>query len=171
MASLKENFDDKKDALGKAYDDKKKAIKEDLAETKQSINKGIDTGKKAVSNFFRKLMWTLLILGILASIGYLIFANMDFSVGSRAGNLVKISEKGVVFKTYEGQLNVGGITVGSETGEVTNVWEFSVTDEAVFQKMNNLRGKQVILTYREKYRTLPWRGETKYLVTEVQENE
>jgi len=170
MSSLKENLGDKKEALGKAIDNKKKEIKEDIAETKQSITNSIDTGKKAVSSFFKKLMWTLLVLGILSGIGYLIFANLNFSVGSRAGNLVKISEKGVVFKTYEGQLNVGGLSVGADPGDITNVWEFSVTDEAVFQKMNNLRGKKVILTYKEKYRTLPWRGDTRYLVTDVQPN-
>lgn len=171
MSSLKDNFDDKKNAIGKAYDDKKKGIQEDIAETKQSISKGVETGKKAVSSFFRKLIWSVLILSVLAGIGYLIFANMNYSVGSRAGELIKISEKGVVFKTYEGQVSLGGLTMtGDGDANIGNVWEFSVTDKAVFEKMDQLRGKKVILTYKEKYRSLPWRGDTKYLVTEVQGN-
>jgi hypothetical protein len=172
MSSLKENFEEKKDALGKAYDAKKKELSEDIAETKQSINKGIETGKKAVSSFVRKLLWTVLILAVLAGIGYLVFANMNYSVGSRAGELIKVSEKGVVFKTYEGQLSLGGLTLDNNSGDsnIGNIWEFSVTDKAVFEKMDQLRGKKVILTYKEKYRALPWRGDTKYLVTEVQAN-
>lgn len=172
MSSLKDNFDEKKDALGKAYDNKKKELQEDIAETKQSISKGVETSKKAVSNFVRKLIWSVVILGILAGVGYLVFANMNYSVGSRAGELIKISEKGVVFKTFEGQVSLGGMTM-SGSGEDTNIgnlWEFSVTDKNVYEKMDQLRGKKVILTYKEKYRTLPWRGDTKYLVTDVQAN-
>lgn len=172
MSSLKENFDNQKEAIGKAYQDKKKDLQEDIAETKQNISKGIQTGKKAVSSFFRKLLWTVFILAILAGAGFLIFANINYSVGSRAGELIKISEKGVVFKTYEGQLSLGGLTMTNsrQDANIGNVWEFSVTDKAVFEKMDKLRGKKVILTYKEKYRALPWRGDTKYLVTEVQAN-
>ncbi len=172
MASFKENFEEKKEELKKGIEEKKKEIQEDITETKQSIAKGVETGKKAVSSFFRKLMWSIFILGVLAGIGYLIFANMNYSVGSRAGELIKISEKGVVFKTYEGQLSLGGLTMGSSTDEtnIGNIWEFSVTDKAVFHQMDQLRGKKVILTYKEKYRALPWRGDTKYLVTAVQAN-
>lgn len=172
MSSLKDNFDEKKNAIGKAYDDKKKEINKDIADTKTSISKGVETGKKAVSSFFRKLIWSALILSVLAGVGYLIFANMNYSVGSRAGELIKISEKGVVFKTYEGQVSLGGLTMtgnGTDTN-IGNVWEFSVTDKAVFERMDQLRGKKVILTYKEKYRALPWRGDTKYLVTDVQAN-
>lgn len=172
MSSLKDNFDEKKEALGKAYENKKKEIREDITETKQSISKGVETGKKAVGSFFRKLFWAGFISGVLIAVGYLIFANMNYSVGSRAGELIKISEKGVVFKTYEGQVSLGGLTMTSQGNDanIGNVWEFSVTDKAVFEKMDKLRGKKVILTYKEKYRALPWRGDTKYLVTEVQPN-
>ena len=172
MSSLKDNFDQKKEALGKAYDNKRKEIQEDIAETKQSISKGVATGKRVVSNFIRKLVWTVAILGVLAGIGYLVFANMNYSVGSRAGELIKISEKGVVFKTYEGQVSLGGLTMSNQGNDtnIGNVWEFSVTDRSVFEKMDQLRGKKVILTYKEKYRALPWRGDTRYLVTEVQPN-
>ena len=172
MSSLKDNFANKKEAIGKTYEDKKKALQEDITETKQSISKGVETGKKAVSSFFRKLIWSVVILSVLAGIGYLIIANLNFSVGSRAGELIKISEKGVVFKTYEGQISLGGLTMSGDGNDtnIGNVWEFSVTDKAIFEKMDKLRGKKVILTYKEKYKALPWRGDTKYLVTEVQEN-
>jgi len=172
MSSLKDNFDEKKNAIGKAYGDKKKEIKEDIAETKTNISKSVETGKKAVGSALRKLFWAGFITGILVGAGYLIFANMNYSVGSRAGELIKISEKGVVFKTYEGQVSLGGLTMTNNGGDanIGNVWEFSVTDQAVFEKMDKLRGKKVILTYKEKYRALPWRGDTKYLVTEVQAN-
>lgn len=173
MSSFKENLNEKTEGIKKSYADTKKGLQDDIAETKQSISKSVETGKKAVSSFFKKLMWTALILGILAGIGFILYANMNFSVGSRTGELIKISEKGVMFKTYEGLLNQGGIQVNDNIKNepsLTSLWEFSVTDKDVYEKMNLLRGKKVIITYTEKYVALPWRGDTKYLVTEVQEN-
>jgi len=64
-------------------------------------------------------------LGILFLIGiavssFLVFGT--YSNGYRAGNVVKLSKKGFVIKTYEGQLNVGGFT----------------EDEAVLPKMKTV---------------------------------
>ena len=43
---------------------------------------------------------------------FALFAN--YSAGIRAGVPVKFSKKGVLFKTYEGELNVGGLTNSAE---------------------------------------------------------
>ena len=157
-------------SLKENYENAKKNISEEVQETKGDLSNALASGKKTAGKFFRRLLWALLGLGILAVISFLVYANLTYSNGSRAGQLIKISDKGVVIKTYEGQLSLGGITTDEGGANFGNVWEFSVADEAVYQELQNLRGKQVVVTYEEKYTTLPWRGDTKYIVVEVKEN-
>ena len=189
MASIKDNLDgkaneikqgitDKTNEIQKGiadttkgikdgYEGKKKALAEDLAQKKQKIGTTIDTGKKVVTSFVKKLLIATFVLAILAGVGYYLFASMVYSDGSRTGQLIKISEKGYVFKTYEGSLSLGGISVQDDKTNIGSIWEFSVLDEAVFQKMLSLRGKKVVVQYEEKYRVIPWKGDTKYLISGV----
>ena len=189
MASIKDNLDgkaneikqgltDKTSGIQKGiadttkgikdgYEDKKKAIAEDIAQTKQKIGTSIDTGKRVVTSFVKKLFIAAFVLAILAGIGYYLFASMTYSDGSRTGQLIKISEKGYVFKTFEGSLSLGGISVEADKTNIGSIWEFSVTDDAVFQKMLSLRGQKVVVQYEEKYKVIPWKGDTKYLISGV----
>jgi hypothetical protein len=102
-------------------------------------------------------------------IGFVLFAN--YSSGVRAGVPVKFSKKGVIFKTYEGELNVGGLT-NTGDGAIPTTWTYSVrrsedeVREALESAMSN--HKRVKLLYDEKYVQLFWRGDTKYFVREVQ---
>jgi len=111
-----------------------------------------------------------IIFGIIALVGaYLLFGN--YSVGTRSGILVKISHKGYVFKTYEGELNLGGYNAdGSISNYVAGIWRFSVTphDQQLVEALHALQGYPVKLYYREKYFRLPWRGDTKYIVYQVE---
>ena len=190
MASIKDNLDGKANeikqgltdktneiqkgiadttkGIKEGYEDKKKAIAEDIAETKQKIGTSIDSGKRAVTSFVKKLLIAAFVLAILAGIGYYLFASITYSDGSRTGQLIKISEKGYVFKTFEGSLSLGGISVEDDKTNIGSIWEFSVTDDAVFQKMLSLRGKKVVVQYEEKYRVIPWKGDTKYLISGVE---
>jgi hypothetical protein len=119
------------------------------------------------------------IFGVLALIAVAVasyFAFGNYSEGFRAGTVVKLSHKGMVFKTYEGQLNLGLVLnepgQGGSAAEVSNIWEFSVpkkdmvTRDALEAAM--LSGKRSKLHYVEKFMTLPWRGESKYLVVSVE---
>ena len=75
-----------------------------------------------VKKVFRKL--TLIIIGLFVLI-MLFFYYANYSSGYRAGVPTKISHKGVVFKTYEGTLNVGGLT-NTNDGTIPTTWDFSV---------------------------------------------
>jgi uncharacterized protein YxeA len=107
---------------------------------------------------------------VLVIAGLLIYTNFTYSKGYRNGTVVKISEKGVMFKTWEGQLNIGAYTNAGE-GAPTTIWEFSVpgSNEKVLEDINASidNGKRVKLHYKEKLVTLPWRGDTKYLIYKV----
>ncbi len=111
----------------------------------------------------KKFLFISLTVIILAFAGYYAFIYyVPFSEGFRAGELVKFSKKGVGFKTWEGQISQGV----SEA----QVFYFSVQDneEEVIEQLKQLQGKNVKLTYTERYKTFPWLGETKYFVTEVE---
>ncbi len=105
----------------------------------------------------------------LAIMAFLLFAN--YSDGTRAGVPVKFSRKGVVFKTYEGELNVGGLTHSAE-GAIPTTWAFSVrgSEERVQAAMSKAMedSKRVKLFYHQKYVKLFWRGDTNYFVYEVE---
>lgn len=109
---------------------------------------------------------TLLVLIIF---GYIIFGS--YSSGTRAGTVVKLSTRGVLIKTYEGQLNLGGFS--GETGSpASSLWDFSVDigkKEVIGQlEEASLNGKRVKLYYKEKFYQFSWRGDTKYFVYKVE---
>lgn len=115
----------------------------------------------------RKVLLILLALVIVGfGVTYLIF-NFTYSEGNRAGVLIKFSKKGYIFKTHEGQLNIGGLGNVPGTAQMDNHWEFSVRSNTVADTLMLLEGKKVSLHYREVIKNLPWDGETKYFVDAV----
>lgn len=122
-----------------------------------------------VKKFFKKLFLYLFLLLILAGVGsYLVF-NFNYSDGNRAGTLIKFSKKGYVFKTFEGEMNLGGVNPMPGNTIANNMWVFSVKDEAVAYKLMEMEGKNIRVHYKEKIKNLPWQGETKYFVDQVEE--
>jgi len=98
---------------------------------------------------------------------FLIMNFANFSSGYRAGVPIKVSYKGFLFKTWEGQLNVGGLTQSSE-GAIPSTWEFSIPkgNEEVRDNIETAitDGKRVKLYYKEKFVKFFWKGDTKYFV-------
>jgi hypothetical protein len=117
----------------------------------------------------RKVLLILLALVIVGfGVTYLIF-NFTYSEGNRAGMLIKFSKKGYIFKTHEGELNIGGGGMGNitQTPQFNQMWTFSVRNNAIADSLMKLEGKKVSLHYREVIKNLPWDGETKYFVDGV----
>ncbi len=113
------------------------------------------------------LIWIIVII-ILGLTVYFLFATAyTYSDGNRAGRLIKFSHKGYVFKTYEGDLNLGGINTSNGGMLVNNMWQFSVDDQAVADSLTKAEGKDVTVHYKEKMHALPWRGESRYVVDKV----
>ena len=85
-----------------------------------------------------------------------------YSEGYRSGQLVKVSYKGLIFKTYEGQLSQG-VSDGQ-------VFRFSIEDneERVIKLLQDFQGHTVRLKFKERYTTFPWWGDTKYFVVDVE---
>lgn len=120
---------------------------------------------------FRKV---LLVLSLLIVVGlavtFFVF-NFTYSEGTRAGVLTKLSKRGFVLKTYEGELNMGGLGNIPNTAQGNQIWNFSVKNEAVAAELQKHEGERVVLQYEEKIKAMPWQGETNYFVVGVKEVE
>ena len=111
------------------------------------------------------------VLGVLAGAALLValytfvVLKWSYAVGERAGYLQKLSNKGFVCKTWEGELQLVAVP-----GSTPEKFLFSVRDEAVAQRLNATMGKRVALTY-EQHIGVPTNcfGETEYFVTDVKE--
>jgi hypothetical protein len=91
----------------------------------------------------------------------------NYSDGERIGYVTKLSHKGAIWKTYEGQLQIGQ----GEQVAVQQPFEFSVSSRSVLDKLQKAMedGKKVKLKYRE-WLIMPYRlGSSGYEIVEVSE--
>jgi hypothetical protein len=113
-----------------------------------------------------RIVIALVVAVALAVAGYfwLVFS-WSYSTGERAGWVQKMSKKGWICKTWEGEL-----TMISMPGAVPEKFWFTVRDDAVADRINRVMGKRVALHYEEKV-GLPTScfGDTRYFVTRVTE--
>lgn len=93
----------------------------------------------------------------------------SYSDGKRAGQIVKFSRKGVILKTYEGELAT--MAKGATGTMITNTFAFSVKDKRVVEDIKRAmdNGSNVTLTYEEAFFAFPWEGDTTYFITKVSE--
>ncbi|MBT8306052.1 MAG: 6-phosphogluconate dehydrogenase [Maribacter sp.] len=115
-------------------------------------------------------MKRVLFLTITALIGvflliYAFIYYVPYSEGVRSGELIKISRKGVLAKTWEGEISQG--ISGAQ------IFTFSVLDkeEEVIKKLKEYQGEYVKLDYVERYATFFWLGDTKYFITNVEKED
>lgn len=107
---------------------------------------------------------SLVAFGVLAVVVYTFAAlNISYSEGERAGVLQKFSRKGWVCKTHEGEL-----AISYTPGMAPVIWNFTVRDDKVAEKIRDVQGKRVVLSYHE-HRGIPSEcfGETQYYVEGV----
>ncbi|MQP25685.1 6-phosphogluconate dehydrogenase [Flavobacterium sp. LMO8] len=110
----------------------------------------------------RKIILYSILSITLVVIGYFSFIYfIPYSEGVRSGELIKISHKGYVVKTWEGELSQG--ISGAQ------IFQFSVMDNQpeVIEDLKKYQGKYVKLEYEERYKTFFWWGDTRYYITKV----
>ena len=93
----------------------------------------------------KKILGIVIGMAILSGIGYFTFLyNATYSEGVRSGELIKFSSKGMIFKSYEGELSQG--ISGAQ------IFSFSVldSDEKVITDLKAFEGHYVKLTYIER---------------------
>lgn len=125
-----------------------------------------------MQNFWKRTKIVLLVIFLIGMIVLSYFMVGSFSEGSRAGTIVKFSKKGVVFKTYEGELNMGMfITDNAAANYGSNIFNFSVPsgNKEVVETIEKviLTGSRVKMYYQEKYVSFLWVGESKYHIYKI----
>ena len=97
-------------------------------------------------------------LWIWVALGY------TYASGERAGYVQKISKKGWLCKTWEGELAMANLP-----GTMPQIFTFSVRNDSIAKVIEQNIGKQVSLTY-EQHKGIPTTcfGETQYFITRAQ---
>jgi hypothetical protein len=120
-----------------------------------------------------KIVRRLLIFSLL--IGLAIFSFFYFGTyesGVLAGKVLRITEKGVIFKTHEGKINLESFGALKGTNPIAETFDFSVENSEVdvIKQLQEvaLTGERVNLKFEKRYIAFFWRGDTKYFVTEVE---
>lgn len=124
----------------------------------------MDQAKQTARKWLRRTLWVVLAGFLLFSAGYYFYRTYTISEGTRSGTLFKISKKGILFKTYEGQLHLSGSMMMSPQ----STWDFSAKNSAIYQQLQQFEGKTVKCHYRQKVDAFPWQGDTDYIVYQVE---
>lgn len=111
----------------------------------------------------KRILAPVVLVLVLIAAYFAVVLNWSYSSGERAGWVQKLSYKGWLCKTWEGEL-----ALVSMPGAAVEKFYFTVTDDAVAAKINAVIGKRVSLHYEEKV-GLPTTcfGETRHFVTGV----
>ena len=116
----------------------------------------------SVAKYFK---WFGLILILLVLFVAYTFTTLHwvYSSGERVGFVQKISEKGFICKTYEGEQVL--VTV---PGTQAEKFFFTAKNEAVYNKINETNGQRVRLLYKQ-HKWIPTScfGDTEYFVYDV----
>jgi hypothetical protein len=135
-----------------------------------AFNDQLNSAKQSTMSFFRKLFIGLLVIGLLIVAATFLSTQLAYSEGDRAGVVSKLSKKGYVFKTHEGELNVGA--QGQVGNMSNNLWQFTIAggDDKLTKEIEDAMtsGKRVKLHYEQRYMKFSWMGDTEYFVTKVE---
>jgi hypothetical protein len=119
--------------------------------------------KKRHRKVFIVLFVLLLIPAVIVALWIWVSLGYTYSSGERAGYVQKISKKGWICKTWEGELAMANLP-----GTMPQIFAFTVRNDSIAKVIEQNAGKQVSLTY-DQHRGVPTTcfGETEYFVTGV----
>jgi hypothetical protein len=89
--------------------------------------------------------------------------NYTYSSGERAGFLQKVSKRGWLCKTWEGEIQLSALP-----GATPEIFSFSTRSDSIAKELNRLNGQRVVLDYKQ-HKGVPTHcfGETEYFVVGV----
>jgi hypothetical protein len=110
------------------------------------------------------LLVILLVPAVVIALWIWIALGYTYASGDRAGYVQKISKKGWICKTWEGELAMANLP-----GTMPQIFSFTVRNDSIAHILEQNAGKQVSLKY-EQHRGIPTScfGDTEYFVTSVQ---
>jgi hypothetical protein len=118
-----------------------------------------------VKQAFLRIGFTAVLIAVLGFGGWTwATLSYNYSDGERAGYVQKLSRKGWICKTWEGELALVNLP-----GAMPEIFHFSVRDDAVAKRIQQSVGKRVALSY-EQHIGIPTTcfGDTQYFVVNIQ---
>lgn len=105
----------------------------------------------------------VLLIGVIFSAYVWITLSWSYSTGERAGLMQKISRKGWLCKTWEGEL-----LLTSMPGAIPEKFQFSVRDDELANQLMEYTGQKLVLTYAQ-HKGIPTScfGDTEYFVEKM----
>lgn len=117
-----------------------------------------------IAKLLKYSLWLLLLPLLLFALYTWASLTWVYSSGERAGYVQKLSQKGFVCKTFEGEL-----VLVSMPGTQAEKFFFTAKDSAVAKRINETVGKRVRLIYQEHVGIpISCFGESSYFVQDVQ---
>ena len=119
--------------------------------------------KKIRNKLVAILLTVLIVPVVVVALWIWVTLGYTYANGERAGYIQKISKKGWLCKTWEGELAMANLP-----GTMPQIFSFTVRNDSIAHVLEQNAGKQVSLTY-EQHRGIPTAcfGETEYFVTKV----
>lgn len=125
--------------------------------------------KRTSKRIMKIILISLLIIGA-AVFSFMYWAT--YESGVMAGKVLRISEKGVAFKTYEGKINLETFGALKGVSPIAESFDFSVekSEKELIKELEQvaLSGERVNLYFVKRYAAFPWRGDTKYFATRIE---
>ncbi len=117
--------------------------------------------KKKRNKMLIVLLILILIPVVIVALWVWVSLGYTYSTGERAGYVQKISKKGWLCKTWEGEIAMANLP-----GTMPQIFSFTVRNDSIAHLIEQNAGKQLSLTY-EQHRGVPTTcfGETEYFVT------
>ena len=120
-----------------------------------------------------KFVKRVLIIALLLGIATLCFLYWGvYEEGVMAGKVLRVTEKGMLFKTHEGKISLDSFGALKGVSPIFETFDFSIEGDQteVLQKLQevSLSGERVNLYFVKRYMAFPWRGDTKYFIEKVE---
>jgi hypothetical protein len=138
-----------------------------MADTPETSEAPVAPAPAPVKKKRNKILIVLLVLILLPAVIFALWVwvalGYTYSTGERAGYVQKISKKGWLCKTWEGEIAMANLP-----GTMPQIFSFTVRNDSIAHLIEQNAGKQLSLTY-EQHRGVPTTcfGETEYFVTRV----
>ncbi|MBO7457058.1 MAG: hypothetical protein J6T71_04490 [Paludibacteraceae bacterium] len=119
------------------------------------------------------MTWTS-VIAVIALAGFIFFKFcFVYSEGVNEGDINYFQKEGFIFKTYEGKMIQTGLKTANAARSAqgttiqSNEFKFSVVNENVAKKLEEGTNTGVKLHWKRYLGTLPWRGNSQFIVDSV----
>lgn len=114
------------------------------------------------------IFWISLIVLLLAAGFVYVKWCFVYSEGVNEGDINYFQKEGFVFKTYEGKMIQSGYNSRNAKAAIqSNEFRFSVKDPRIAEQINNSSSRQMKLHWQRYLGTLPWRGNSQFVVDSI----